>query len=91
MKSQAPQWVEDNTQYSRAAKQKFVSGADPWLVAYARANEFILATYEVSSPESKSLIKLPDVARQFDVKSLPPYVMLRRLRVVLTLEGHVTS
>lgn len=78
-------WVEGNDQYSRAAKQQFVSGADPWLIAVAIAKGYVLVTYEVSAPESKALIKLPDVARNFNVKCIPPYVMLRQLAVVLRL------
>ena len=80
------QWIDDNDQYTRAAKQNFLSGADPWLVAHARSNGFILVTYEVSSPESRALIKLPDVARHFSVRPIPPYVMLRELAVTLKLE-----
>jgi hypothetical protein len=79
------QWVEDNERYYRGAKDKFVAGADPWLIAFARATKRTLVTYEVSAPESKVLVKLPDVARQFKVKCIPPYVMLRRLEVVLSL------
>jgi hypothetical protein len=80
------QWVEDNEQYTRAAKDKFVSGADPWLIAFAKVHGRTVITYEVSAPESKALIKLPDVARKFKVTCLPPYVLLRRLEVVLHLE-----
>jgi hypothetical protein len=80
------QWVEDNRQYSRAAKQKFMSGADSLLIAHARAVGFVLVTYEVSSAESKALIKLPDIARHFKVTCVAPYVMLRRLGVTLILK-----
>lgn len=83
--SEVVQWVEDNSQFTRAAKQKFAGSADPWLIAYARSNKFVVVTYEVSVPDSKALIKLPDVARQFGVNCLPPYVMLRRLGIVLAL------
>jgi hypothetical protein len=79
-------WVEGNSQYSRAAKQRFVASADPWLIAVAIVKKYILVTYEVSAPESKAIIKLPDVARHFKVPCTPPYVMLRQLHVVLTLE-----
>jgi hypothetical protein len=79
-------WVEGHAQYSRAAKQKFLGGADPWLIAVAMAKEKILVSYEVSQPMSKAMIKLPDVASNFNVKCIPPYVMLRELGVVLTLE-----
>lgn len=79
-------WVEGNDQYSRAAKQRFIGGADPWLIAAASAWSFVLVTYEVSAQESKAIIKLPDVARQFGVTFIPPYVMLRKLKVVLALQ-----
>lgn len=74
-------WAEAHPQYSRAAKQAFAAGADPWLIAFALANQCDLVTYEVSQPTSKALVKLPDAARNFQVDCLPPYVMLRRLRV----------
>jgi hypothetical protein len=83
--SEVLQWVEDSEQYNRPAKQRFASGADPWLIAFARARRLTLVTYEVSAPESKALIKLPDVARAFSVTAIPPYVMLRRLEIVLAL------
>jgi hypothetical protein len=41
----------------------------------------VLVTYEVSQPTSKALIKLPDAASEFGVECIPPYVMLRQLRV----------
>lgn len=81
------QWVEDNEQHTRAAKDKFVAGADPWLIAFAKARGRTVVTYEVSAPESKALIKLPDVARKFKVTCVPPYVLLRRLEIVLKLES----
>lgn len=78
--------VQANPQYKEAARQKFASGADPWLVAYAKVFEYIIATYEVAAPESKSKVKLPDVAAEFDVDCIPPYEMLRNLKVVLVLK-----
>ena len=79
-------WVENSQQYSRAAKQKFFGDADPLLVAAAITNGDILATYEVSAPNSKAIVKIPDVARHFGVKCIAPYVMLRRLGVRLSLD-----
>jgi len=80
------QWVQAQPRFSTAAKQKFAAGADPWLVAFASANKRELVTYEVRAPESKAFVKLPDVARQFKVKCLPPYVMLRQLKMRLSLD-----
>jgi hypothetical protein len=79
-------WAEQNSQFTRAAKQKFARSADPWLVAVAAANGYVVVTYEVSKPEAKAFIQLPDVAREFNVKCIPPYVMLRELGIVLKLE-----
>lgn len=75
------QWAEKHPQYTRAAKQAFASSADPWLVAFAATLGDVLVTYEVSQPSSKALIKLPDAARQFEIETMPPYVMLRQLKV----------
>jgi hypothetical protein len=76
------QWVEGNRLYSRAAKQKFVSGADPWLIAYARSNEFTVATYEVSSPESKALIAIAQDFRIVAGRCFTPQMPGRgRLRI----------
>ena len=79
------QWIEGNDRYSRGAKEAFVSGADPWLIAHAKVYDRVIVTYEVPAPESKSLIKIPDVARHFKVKCVPPFVMLRRLGIKLVL------
>ena len=84
-------WAEDHTQYSRAAKQAFAAAADPWLVAFAHANHCDLVTYEVSQPTSKARIKVPDAAGSFHVECLPPYVMLRQLRVRFLLDGAGTK
>lgn len=80
------QWVEANDADTRAAKSSFANAADPMLVAYATANGCELVTYEVSSPESRSAIKLPDVAKQFNVSCLRPYSMLRQIRARLILD-----
>jgi hypothetical protein len=79
------QTIEDSEQYSTAAKHKFAGGADPWLVAFAHTKKRVLVTYEVAAPESKVMVKLPDAARLFNVSCVPPYVMLRQLKVKLTL------
>jgi len=79
------QWAEKNAQFTRPAKQAFAGGADPWLIAFAATFGDVLVTYEVSQPTSKALIKLPDAARQFKVDCIPPYVMLRQLKVQFQL------
>ena len=78
-------WVQQHPQYSDPAKAKFASGADGWLVAYAKVHEEMLVTLEQPAPESKNSIKIPDVCNQFGVQTRTPYSMLRSLSVKLTL------
>ncbi len=79
------EYVQQNGQYNVGAKQRFASGADPWLVAYASVYGFRIATHEVSAPQSVATIKLPDIADEFDVKCVTPFEMLRELEVRLRL------
>lgn len=78
-------WAQNHEQYTQAAKQAFARSADPWLVAYAAAHGDQVVSYEVSKPDAKDTIQLPNVARQFHVQTMPPYVMLRQLKVVFRL------
>ena len=78
-------WVMTSSQYSEPAKQRFLAGADPLLVAYAKVNDYVISSYEVAAPESKAKVKLPDVAGEFKVACCQPFDMLRELRVRLRL------
>ena len=55
--------------------------ADAWLVAYASENSMIVVTQEVSAPDSKKNIKLPDAC----IDQIVPYnntiEMLRALKI----------
>lgn len=72
-------WVHDNPQFNDAARADFASGADGWLAAYAMANGGVVVTNEVSAPQSQSVIKLPDLCRQFDIPCINTFAMLREL------------
>ncbi len=72
-------WSQRHPKYFDLAKAKFATGADGWLVAYARTHGMTVVTNEQSAPDSKREIKLPDVCDQFDVKYLDTFSMLRRL------------
>jgi len=77
--------VQSNSQYNAGAKQHFASGADPWLVTYAKVFGCVITTHEISAPQPKARIKLPDVASAFDVECVTPFDMLRELQVRLRL------
>jgi hypothetical protein len=74
-------WVQRNPQYFDNAKAKFATGADGWLVAYARIHGSTVVTLEESRPESRNQIKLPDVCMQFGVRYENVFTMLRALQV----------
>lgn len=74
-------WVQRNPQYFDSAKAKFATGADGWLVAYAKVHGSTVVTLEVPRPESRSEIKLPDVCNAFGVVYQDPFTTLRNLQV----------
>ena len=74
-------WAQRNPQYFDSAKAKFATGADGWLVAYARVNGCVVVTLEESRPDSRNQIKLPDVCIQFGVPYENVFTMLRKLQV----------
>jgi hypothetical protein len=74
--------IQADKTYHPSAKRKFLKGADPWLIAFAKTHQLTLVTYEVRS-QSPNKIKLPDVGDMFGVSCIPPYVMARQLGIKL--------
>lgn len=74
-------WAQRHGQYTDAAKAKFASGADGWLVAYSRVNATTVVTNEQPAPDSKKEIKLPDVCDQFSVHYEDTFSMLHKVGV----------
>ena len=62
-----------------AAIATFLQVADYWLIAHARAHEFIVVTHEVPS-ESVRKIKIPNACIGLGITCVSPYEMLRRER-----------
>ncbi len=60
-------WVTRRTQYHDEAKVKFARGADGWLVAHGVTSGKTVVTNEQPRPESRKVIKLPDVCNAFSV------------------------
>lgn len=85
-----PKWKDLSTiandvskAYKTTAINKFLdeAKADAWLIAYAAHTKsienFVIVTNEVSSPESKREIKLPDAAAWLSIKTIKPYDLLK--------------
>lgn len=80
-------WAQRHSQFTDAAKAKFASGADGWLVAFAVVHDAIVVTNEQPAPDSKNEIKLPDVCKQFGVEYRDTFLMLRDLAVSFEFSG----
>ncbi len=72
-------WAQRHPRYVDGALAKFATGADGWLVAFAKVHGWVVVTNERPEPDSKREIKLPDVCNAFDVQYVNTYQMLRRL------------
>jgi len=64
-----------------AAKADFASGADGWIVAYAKAKGHIVVTHEVLNPDIRRKVPIPNVCNAFDVNYHDTFEMLRKLGV----------
>ena len=85
--SQIMLWAQRHQQFTDAAKAKFATGADGWLVAFAFVRRAIVVTNEQPAPDSKHEIKLPDVCKQFGVEYRDTFQMLRDLAVRFGLDN----
>lgn len=72
---QVSQWAASQ-QYSPAAINTFMQGADYYLVVHALAGGHTLVTHEVSR-SSRNTIKIPDACLGVGVPFMTPYQMLR--------------
>ena len=81
---QVMDWVQENPQFTPAAKADFARGADGWLVAYAMAHGGVVVTNEVSAPDARRRVPLPDLCNQFQIRSIDATTMLRELAVNFT-------
>ncbi len=76
------QWAQSQERFNDAAKSEFASGVDAWVIAYAKANNAIVVTQEVSAPKSRKDVKIPDVCNHFNVKYTNTFDMLQKLGIV---------
>ncbi len=71
-------WVATDTHYTPQAKAEFANAdvADAFLVAAAKAGNFTIVTHEISNPNRKNRVMLPDAAKSFNVSSIMIYDLL---------------
>jgi len=69
-------WVMASS-YRPEAKNRFVSGADPLLIAYAKAHGHTVATQEVYREGERRNVKIPAVCHEFGVPCVRLLYLLR--------------
>ena len=77
--SQIAEDIKANKNYKVWEVAKCLDGADPWLIAYAKAKGGRIVTFEKSEPNARSP-KIPDVANKYNVKCINIYDMLSELK-----------
>ncbi len=73
-------------EYEPQHAAKFLSGADPWLIAFAQVNGCTVVTSEKSAPGVKR-VKIPNICEQFGVHSTDSFTMLKSLRACFILDS----
>ena len=71
------QWVQSRD-FHPAAKTKFASDADGWLVATARSGGYVLVTHETRN-NAMARVPMPNVCDQFGARYCNTFEMLRAL------------
>ena len=73
--------VMQNAQYKESEKSRFLSRADPWLIAAGKALNATIVTQEVLSGKGTRKVKIPDICQQVGVKYVNLYDMMRAVGI----------
>jgi len=68
-----------NATYLPEEAEKFLDGADPWIIAQAIASGTKVVTHESRVGANSTKVKIPNVADHFGVECIGPYQLLREL------------
>ena len=79
-------WVK-STNYKEDAKFTFLDVADSWLIAHARAHNYVVVTYEVAADTVKN-VKIPNACMGMGVQCIAPFNMLRQEGARFILDQH---
>lgn len=73
-------YVNLNDKYKQEEKNKFLSKADPWLIATAKARGDTVVTLEQLVDSQSRKVKIPNICQVFSVSYISPFDMLRQLQ-----------
>ncbi len=73
-------WAYSQEQFLQTAKDDFArdDNADAWIVATASSYNFTVVTHEVLDTKIKKKIPIPNVCREFNVKYINTFDLLRK-------------
>jgi predicted nucleic acid-binding protein len=79
------QFVSRQTRYTDQARRQFADAdnADAWLVAFALAHGGTVVTQETPAPQSKRVVKIPDVCQHFNIRWVDTFAMMSELGIRL--------
>lgn len=79
--AEVAQWANSKEQYKSIAIEEFLSTdySDSWLIAYAKEHHLTVVTHEISEPNSKKKIKIPDACSPFKVPCINLINMFRQI------------
>lgn len=66
--------------YDEPEARHFLDGADPWVIAQAKAEGAMVVTYEKKVPINSTKVKIPNVCIQFDVEWRNIFQMTKELK-----------
>lgn len=68
-----------NGHYTQSAKAEFLSVADSWLIAKARALNLVVVTEERSNPQKRNQIFIPDICKVYEIPCINTVGLIRAL------------
>jgi hypothetical protein len=71
------------SRYEGPFAKDFLDGADPWVIAHARADNGTVVTHEVRAAENSRKVKIPNVCAHFKVHCLGAYDAFQKLGMKL--------
>ncbi|MEL7353333.1 MAG: DUF4411 family protein [Cyanobacteria bacterium P01_A01_bin.116] len=69
-------WVQQGD-YRSDAKRSFLSCADPFLIAFAKAHDYVVVSHETLVGSGRKRVKIPAVCQALDVSYMRTFEMLR--------------
>lgn len=73
--------------YREDAKGVFLSGADPFLIAYAKAHNHTVVSHEIYVEGERKKVKIPAVCRDLNIPCIRTFEMLRKEKVSFVLQS----